>query len=65
MSAIPNYTMQMLKLPMSICEEIDRINKNFLLGTQMTRGKFILLNGKPRSPCGLIGGVAMAQLRKE
>ncbi|KAI8563661.1 hypothetical protein RHMOL_Rhmol03G0126400 [Rhododendron molle] len=37
-STIPNYTMQTMHLPSSVCDRLDRINRNFLWG-DTTGGK--------------------------
>lgn len=31
-SSVPIYTMQTAKLPVGICDELDRTNRNFLWG---------------------------------
>lgn len=43
-SAVPIYTMQTVKLPMSICDELDRINRNFLWGSDGEQKKVHLVD---------------------
>lgn len=42
-SMIPNYIMLVHKIPMSICKDVDRINKNFLWGETGEKKKVHLM----------------------
>ncbi|GMP25580.1 hypothetical protein CsSME_00002379 [Camellia sinensis var. sinensis] len=42
-SAIPAYTMQTTAIPKNVCDEIDRINRNFLWGDTLERKKVHLV----------------------
>lgn len=59
-STIPNYTMQTTALPVSITNQIDRINRNFLWGDKDDKKKVHLVNwnmfANPRSVGGLVLG---------
>ena len=41
---IPIYTMQTVKLRITVCRELDRVNKNFIWGTTDRRKKVHLVN---------------------
>ena len=43
-NAIPAYTMQTLELPRKVCDEIDKLNRNFLWGDSLERKKVHLVN---------------------
>ncbi|GMP64139.1 hypothetical protein CsSME_00025559 [Camellia sinensis var. sinensis] len=43
-SAIPSYTMQTMLLPKSICNDIDKLNRNFLWSDTMEKHKIHLVN---------------------
>lgn len=43
-STIPTYSMQMCHLPMSICDKLDKINRNFLWGHGMDDKKNHLIS---------------------
>lgn len=43
MSAIPTYMMQEAALPLHLCEELDRVNRNFLWGTTDEKRKIHLV----------------------
>lgn len=38
-STVPNYTIQILKLPNYVCDKINRLNMNFLWGDTMEKKK--------------------------
>lgn len=44
-STIPCYTMQTMHLPSSVCERLDRMNRNFLWGIPLAVKKCILSSG--------------------
>lgn len=54
---IPSYTMQTSKLSISICNDIDRLNRNFLWGETDNKRKVHLVNWdtvcKPKNNGGL------------
>ncbi|KAK9911967.1 hypothetical protein M0R45_035844 [Rubus argutus] len=43
-AAIPNYAMQTVRLPMSICNDLDKLNRNFLWGDTENKKKIHLVN---------------------
>jgi hypothetical protein len=43
-SAIPIYTMQTAKLPVNVCNQLDKINRNFLWGNNTTQTRVHLVN---------------------
>lgn len=43
-STIPNYTMQTMHLPSSVCDRIDRLNRDFLWGDTPDKRKIHLVN---------------------
>lgn len=43
-STMPSYTMQTMDLPSSVCDRIDKINKNFLWGDTAVKRKLHLIN---------------------
>ncbi|XP_028120068.1 uncharacterized protein LOC114317531 [Camellia sinensis] len=43
-SVIPSYNMQTMELPRKFCDEVDRINRNFLWGDTDTHKKVHLIN---------------------
>ncbi|XP_004306074.1 PREDICTED: putative ribonuclease H protein At1g65750-like [Fragaria vesca subsp. vesca] len=43
-SAIPNYAMQTAKFPVSLCENLDKLNRNFLWGDTEIKKKVHLVN---------------------
>lgn len=43
-SSIPIYAMQFVKLPLSLCDKIDTVNKNFLWGDSNEKKKVHLVN---------------------
>lgn len=43
-STIPNYTMQTMEIPVSVCDNLDRINRNFLRGDTDSTKKIHLVN---------------------
>ncbi|KAL7175265.1 hypothetical protein ACSBR2_028969 [Camellia fascicularis] len=43
-NAIPAYTMRTLELPRKVCDEIDKLNCNFLWGDSLERKKVHLVN---------------------
>ncbi|CAL2276143.1 unnamed protein product [Prunus armeniaca] len=56
-AAIPIYTMQTAKFPMSVCDKLDQLNRNFLLGHTSNTSKIHLVNWeqvcKPKVASGL------------
>ncbi|KAI5333292.1 hypothetical protein L3X38_023423 [Prunus dulcis] len=56
-ASIPIYTMKMTKLSASICEELDKLNRNFLWGGSEKKNKIHLcqwnLACRPKSKGGL------------
>lgn len=43
-TVIPNYAMQTAKLPMHICNRLDKLNRNFLRGDDNNAKKVHLVN---------------------
>lgn len=43
-STIPSYSMQTMHLPISVCNKLDRINRNFLWGDTANKKKLHLVN---------------------
>lgn len=43
-SSIPNYAMQTAKFPVSLCDRLDRLNRNFLWGDVDDKKKIHLIN---------------------
>lgn len=43
-SAIPSHVMQVAKLPMGICDRLDKMNRDFLWGRTKTKRKIYLIN---------------------
>lgn len=43
-STIPRYTMQSTKIPQGLCDDIDRANRNFLLGGDNEHRKLHILS---------------------
>ncbi|XP_040372858.1 uncharacterized protein LOC112194030 [Rosa chinensis] len=43
-ATIPNYAMQTTRLPMYICDDLDKINRNFLWGDTENKKKIHLVN---------------------
>ena len=43
MAAIPNYVMQWATLPTHLCEKLDKINRDFLLGFSLDKRKLHLV----------------------
>ena len=43
-SVVPIYTMQTAKLPVNVCNQLDRINRNFLWGHSTTQTRVHLVN---------------------
>lgn len=43
-TALPTYTMQTLELPIRLCNDIDKINRNFLQGDTLEKKKIHLVN---------------------
>lgn len=43
-STIPNYTMQTMEISVSVCDNLDRINRNFLRGDTDSTKKIHLVN---------------------
>lgn len=43
-STIPRYTMQSTKIPQGLCDDIDRTNRNFLLGGDNEHRKLHILS---------------------
>lgn len=42
-TAIPEYTMQCYKIPVRICEEVDKLVMNFLWGSTVERKKMHMI----------------------
>lgn len=43
-ASIPLYTMQTIKMPKSTCDELDKINRNFLWGSNGDNSRTYLVN---------------------
>ncbi|XP_021826059.1 uncharacterized protein LOC110766949 [Prunus avium] len=56
-AAIPLYTMQTVKLPVSVCDRLDQLNRNFLWGHTADKATIHLVNWetscKPKTAGGL------------
>ena len=44
-SSMPIYSMQSMLLPVSICDDIDRVNRNFLWGSNSEKRESTMSNG--------------------
>ena len=44
--AIPTFTMSCFKLPMGLCDEIEKLIRKFWWGQRVIEGRFIGLNGR-------------------
>ena len=57
LSTIPSYVMQTMKIPIGVCNKIDRICRNFIWGTNENRRKIHLVSWehicKPKEEGGL------------
>lgn len=49
LAAMPNYIMQSAHLPIGICEEIDKLRRNFLWGAREFDGTLVNLNSRDDS----------------
>ena len=62
MVAIPNYVMQWATLPTHLCEKLDKINRDFLLGFSLDKRKLHLvgwnkiIKSKEKGGLGYISG---------
>lgn len=58
-SSLPIYTMQTTKLPVTICDKIDKINKDFLQGHDGDKGKVHLVDWESVCLTKLSGGLGV------
>ncbi|VVA40999.1 PREDICTED: reverse mRNAase, partial [Prunus dulcis] len=58
-AAIPIYTMQTAKLPMSVCDKLDQLNRNFLWGHTSNTSKIHLVNWEQVCKPKIVGGLGI------
>ncbi|CAL8174658.1 unnamed protein product [Prunus armeniaca] len=58
-AAIPIYTMQTAKLPMSVCDKLDQLNRNFLWGHTSNTSKIHLVNWEQVCKPKVAGGLGI------
>ncbi|CAL5382784.1 unnamed protein product [Camellia sinensis] len=64
-NAIPAYTMQTLELPRKVCDEIDKLNRNFLWGDSLERKKVHLVNWQQVCHKKKNGGLGIRRARDQ
>ncbi|KAF3452162.1 hypothetical protein FNV43_RR08260 [Rhamnella rubrinervis] len=62
--ALPMYTMQTALLPQKVCDELDRMNRNFLWGSTDEKGKVHLVGWHHITKSGLRGGWGIRSARR-
>jgi hypothetical protein len=58
-AALPIYTMQSVKLPMSVCDSLDRLNRNFLWGHNEEKKKIHLVKWEQICKPKICGGLGL------
>lgn len=64
-TTIPSYTMQTMKLPASVCEHLDRLNKNFIWGDTPDRKKLHLVKWDKVCKDKDCGGLGIKSAKKQ
>lgn len=62
-STIPSYNMQIMELPRRFCDEVDKINRNFLWGDRNNHKKVHLLNWDKVCRTKEAGGLGLRKAR--
>lgn len=62
--ALPMYTMQTALLPQKVCDELDRMNRNFLWGSTDEKGKVHLVGWHHITKSRLRGGLGIRSARR-
>ncbi|KAI8573692.1 hypothetical protein RHMOL_Rhmol01G0297000 [Rhododendron molle] len=64
-STIPSYTMQTMEIPISVCEKLDKINRNFLWGDSNKKKKIHLLSWSKVCKSKDSGGLGIRKARHQ
>ncbi|KAM1268507.1 hypothetical protein ACFX13_000857 [Malus domestica] len=62
-SVIPFYAMQTIKLPVTICDQLDRLNKNFVYGSTQSKNKVNLVKWSQVCLPKSLGGLGLKNMR--
>ena len=62
-TAIPEYTMQCYRIPVRICDEVDKLVRDFLWGSTMERKKLHMVGWSHVTMPQDLGGLGIFQMK--